>query len=133
MVDGGNGRQSKLVGSHWWDSSYGRAVNRENVRWAIVEPVAIVEVEFHSDEAVVTIKPDFSGPSILETGLHQGDKDITRSKDRLGGDYGLDRIFAIEAQLPVGRAVRECQRKVPPTGAQIIQCGSIPINSHRDR
>ena len=98
-----------------------------------VRTVSLAEVEFHSDEAVMTIEPDLSGPFVLETGLCPGDKYITRSKDRLGGNYGLDRIFAIAAQLPVGRAVQEFQWKVPPAGARIVQCGSIPINSHIDR
>jgi hypothetical protein len=82
-----------------------------------IHTVSLAEVEFHSDEAVVTIEPDLSRQSVLETTLCPGDKDITRSKDRLGGDYGLDRVFAIAAQLPVGRAIREFQRKVPPAGA----------------
>ena len=69
MVDGWSGRQSKAGGSHFWDSLQGRSVNRENVRGAIVKSVTIVEVEFHSEKAVVTIEPDLTRASVLETGL----------------------------------------------------------------
>lgn len=34
-----------------------QSVNRKDVRWAVVQAIVVVEIQFHSDKAVVTVKP----------------------------------------------------------------------------
>ena len=62
-------------------------------------------------------------PAIFETRLLPGVEDITRGKNRLGGDYGLHDVSAIVAKLPVNRSVRAFQRDEATLGAAVVRGG----------
>ena len=126
-VGGQRGRHSKAVGS-----TDGQMINCNNVCWAVVETVTTLEIQFHGGKAVVAIEPDLSRTAVLETRLSPRGKDVTGSKNRPRRNYGLYRILSREAQLPMGRAIRECQWKVSLMGARIVQCGNVPVNGHRN-
>ena len=132
MVKGRCWRHSEAAGSCRRIATDGQRIYCKDVFWAVVETVAIFKSQFHCDKAVVSIEPDVTRTAVFETCLRPGSKDVTGSKNCLGRDYCLDRVLAIEAQLPMCRAIGECQRKVAPSGAQIIQCGGVPVNGHRN-
>ena len=101
MVKGWCWRHSKAVGSRRRVATDGQPIDRKDVRRAVVETIAMFESQLHRDQAVGTIKSDVTWAAVLETCLRPGSKDLTGSENRLGRDYHLYHVLAVEAQLPM--------------------------------
>ncbi len=106
-------------------------VDREDIRWEIVEAVAKIKVETHGSVAGVAVKTDLARMSIFEAGLCPRVKYITRRKNSLRGDNGFNRISAVEAELPVGGAVRQSKGKVTSPSAAVVERVVLATDGHR--